>query len=114
VVNDEYLALEATCTEGAVYYESCLCGDKSVSTFVYGEALGHTYEDGVCTECGENETTVILTSNMTDILVETAGAIIYTVIYLVGQGKFFVFEPTETEQPEQSTQIPTENSSVNE
>lgn len=55
-----------------------------------------------------------LIDTMTDILVETAGAIVYTVIYLVGQGNFFVFEPLETEQREQPNETPTENSSVNE
>ena len=49
-----------------------------------------------------------LIDTMTDILVETAGAILYTVIYIAGQGKFFVFEPLETtSQPCKETQAAT-------
>jgi len=42
-VDDKYLESEATCTEPAVYYESCeLCGKQGTETFESGDALGHT------------------------------------------------------------------------
>lgn len=42
-VNSKYLKSTATCTEKAVYYKSCSCGEKSTTTFEYGTALGHSY-----------------------------------------------------------------------
>ncbi len=71
-VKPEALKSAANCTEAAVYYKSCLCGEISTSdTFVYGEALGHkfgewtvtkepsTTEEGeqtrTCSVCGETE-----------------------------------------------------------
>lgn len=59
VVDDKYLASEATCAEKAVYYKSCTCGEKGTETFTYGEPLGHDHVeyDGkdnlVCDRCGE-------------------------------------------------------------
>ncbi len=48
VVDANYLKSEATCTEAAVYYYSCVCGesskDHSGETFTDGEALGHNYK----------------------------------------------------------------------
>lgn len=44
-VKEEGLKSAATCTEPAVYYKSCQCGEKSDETFVSGEALGHDYDD---------------------------------------------------------------------
>lgn len=48
VVDAKYLKSEATCTEAAVYYYSCVCGesskDHSGETFTDGEALGHNYK----------------------------------------------------------------------
>ncbi len=52
VISDQYLVSEATCTQPAVYYYSCECGVAGTDTFMYGEALGHKYENGVCTVCG--------------------------------------------------------------
>lgn len=53
---------DATCTDKAVYYKSCVCGavDKSAdaATFEYGTAIGHNYvgfqvtKDPTCTETG--------------------------------------------------------------
>lgn len=71
IASEEYLKAEATCTEAAVYYKSCSCGEKGTETFVSGSASGHiaaaervgeeaatcTKEgytgDVVCKECGE-------------------------------------------------------------
>ena len=50
VVDAKYLKSEATCTEAAVYYKSCACGESSKEhggeTFTTGEALGHDFEHG--------------------------------------------------------------------
>ena len=44
VVADEYLKSAATCTNKAVYYESCeFCFIKGTATFENGEALDHNY-----------------------------------------------------------------------
>lgn len=40
VVADEYRASEATYTEPAKYFKSCVCGKKGTETFDNGEALG--------------------------------------------------------------------------
>ena len=53
-----YLMSAATCTDAAVYYYSCSCGERGQTTFVYGEAKGHhfasyTYnDDATCTDDG--------------------------------------------------------------
>lgn len=52
VVSEDYKATEADCTNAATYYYSCSCGEKGTQTFADGEALGHSYENGVCTSCG--------------------------------------------------------------
>ncbi len=43
VVKDEYLKSAATCTSPAVYYKSCVCGEKGTETFESGSALAHSY-----------------------------------------------------------------------
>lgn len=43
VVNDLYLKSGATCDSGAVYYYSCVCGEKGSNTFVFGDGTGHTF-----------------------------------------------------------------------
>ena len=43
VVNDFYLKSGATCDSGAIYYYSCVCGEKGSNTFVFGEGTGHTF-----------------------------------------------------------------------
>ena len=43
VVSDAYLASPATADSPAMYYYSCLCGEKGTETFPYGEKAGHTF-----------------------------------------------------------------------
>lgn len=45
VVDQKYLVSAATCTSGAVYYKSCVCGLAGTETFTYGHAAGHTFSD---------------------------------------------------------------------
>ncbi|MBR3935466.1 MAG: Ig domain-containing protein, partial [Oscillospiraceae bacterium] len=57
VASEEHLAAEATCTEAATYYMSCVCGANGTETFSDGEAPGHDYEgvvtaEATCTEPG--------------------------------------------------------------
>ena len=57
-VEQQYLALEATCTEAAKYYYSCECGEKGTETFTSGNALGHEFtnyisdNNATCTQDG--------------------------------------------------------------
>ncbi len=39
----QYLKSAATCTQKAIYFYSCKCGDKGTETFKYGELKPHTY-----------------------------------------------------------------------
>jgi uncharacterized repeat protein (TIGR02543 family) len=43
IAEAEYLKAEATCTEPAVYYKSCACGEKGEETFTFGSAKGHSF-----------------------------------------------------------------------
>ena len=43
VTKAAYLKSPATCTEKAVYYYSCACGEKGAQTFEYGAKLAHRY-----------------------------------------------------------------------
>ena len=43
VVEEKYLKSAADCTHSAIYYKSCVCGEKGLDTFEYGDALGHNY-----------------------------------------------------------------------
>ena len=43
--SDTYKATDATCTEKATYYYSCICGAKGTETFTHGNPLGHTEGD---------------------------------------------------------------------
>ncbi len=56
IITDKFLLTKATCTNSAVYYYSCKCGEKGTETFTVGEVLGHTYVEEVtaptCTEQG--------------------------------------------------------------
>ena len=52
VVSDAYKASDATCTEPATYYQSCVCGEADAETFTSGAAKGHSYVDGKCSVCG--------------------------------------------------------------
>ena len=56
VTEEEYLKSEATCIQKAVYYYSCQCGEKGTETFEYGILGEHNFENGVCTVCGEKDT----------------------------------------------------------
>ena len=38
-----HLKTPATCTEAAVYYKSCTCGENGEETFTSGSTLGHDY-----------------------------------------------------------------------
>ena len=46
----------ATCTENGVEYGDCICGYNSEMREI--PALGHDYVNGVCSRCGESETTI--------------------------------------------------------
>jgi len=49
---NEYLKSEASCDQASYYYYSCICGEKGVESFAYGESLGHNYNT---TWCNDNE-----------------------------------------------------------
>ena len=71
VTEPEYLCSAASCEVKATYYFSCVCGEKDVNTFEFGELESHTYggytsnddatcgEDGTksafCSVCGEED-----------------------------------------------------------
>lgn len=42
IINNYYKLQDATCTEPAKYYYSCICGAKGSETFTYGDPKGHT------------------------------------------------------------------------
>ena len=42
-VDSKYLVSNATCTSQAVYYKSCVCGEKGTETFKYGNLKPHVY-----------------------------------------------------------------------
>ena len=43
--DEKYLLSPATCTQKAMYYYSCECGEKGTETFEYGELLPHTFTE---------------------------------------------------------------------
>ncbi len=47
VAEAAYLKSEATCTSKAVYYKSCVCGEKGSDTFEYGDLAAHVYDQEV-------------------------------------------------------------------
>ena len=49
VTTEKYLASEATCTQKATYYYSCVCGEKDTETFEYGELAPHVFDQKVAT-----------------------------------------------------------------
>ncbi|MBO7650837.1 MAG: InlB B-repeat-containing protein [Lachnospiraceae bacterium] len=65
VATDKYLKTPADCAHKAVYYKSCVCGEKGAETFESGEALGHKwkaatgYAPKTCEVCGATEGDVI-------------------------------------------------------
>ena len=50
---DEYLKTAADCNNPATYWYSCACGEIGAETYFVGEALGHHYENGVCSSCSD-------------------------------------------------------------
>ncbi len=59
-LDDAYRKSAATCTEAAVYYRSCICGEKGTEVFTHGEAAGHQEvtdeaKAPTCTEAGLTE-----------------------------------------------------------
>ena len=42
-VEEKYLVSGADCDSAAVYYKSCVCGEKGTETFTSGEVLGHSF-----------------------------------------------------------------------
>ncbi len=81
--DSQFIKSEATCTEKAVYFYSCLCGLQGTEIFQYGSSKGHNYDIAniawawneyesasatvACTEnCGHTETlTAVITSEIT-------------------------------------------------
>ena len=47
VVDNKFLATEATCTAQATYYKSCVCGEKGTETFAAGEVLPHVFDQEI-------------------------------------------------------------------
>ncbi len=56
VVEAKYLKSEADCTSPAVYFKSCICGEKGTETFENGDALGHDYGTWTVTTAATCET----------------------------------------------------------
>ncbi|MGN0907842.1 MAG: hypothetical protein ACI4NM_11910, partial [Bullifex sp.] len=60
VTDNYYKQQDATCTEPARYFYSCVCGEKGTETFDYGDPKGHTLThhdaiDSTCTVQGNIE-----------------------------------------------------------
>lgn len=57
-----YLASSATCTEAAVYYKSCVCGEYSedADTFTVGEPLGHAIAEWTLKSVDSDAQTAVL------------------------------------------------------
>lgn len=56
VADDKFICSQATCTDNAIYYYSCSCGEKGSATFENGDPLGHTFGtwvDGSLATCSE-------------------------------------------------------------
>ena len=53
----EDVVTDPTCTEQGYTTYTCACGDMYVADYV--DAQGHSYENGLCTGCGEEEPVVI-------------------------------------------------------
>ena len=50
LLNVNYIAQQATCTSGTIYYQSCACGKKGTETFEYGDPIAHEYDEQVATD----------------------------------------------------------------
>ena len=60
LVSNYFKASDASCTEPAKYYYSCVCGKRSNETFDYGSPLGHDFskeDTSTKYQKGENEET---------------------------------------------------------
>ena len=55
VTEGKYLKSEATCTQKALYYYSCECGEKGTETFEYGILGEHVFMNGICAVCGAED-----------------------------------------------------------
>ena len=44
-VDVKYLISEATCVDCAVYYKSCVCGEKGTEGFLYGNTIPHSFSN---------------------------------------------------------------------
>ncbi|MBR2335012.1 MAG: hypothetical protein IKA62_02165 [Clostridia bacterium] len=52
----KYRAYAAVCNKPAEYFYTCKCGDVGSSTFIFGTAIGHSWNsDGICSVCGYNK-----------------------------------------------------------
>ncbi len=52
VTEEEYLQTVATCTNAAIYYKSCTCGEIGTDTFTHGEVGEHVLDaSGICSAC---------------------------------------------------------------
>ncbi len=51
-INNKYKVTDATCTEKAIYYYSCACGEKGTLTFEGGPTPSHLYGDWVSSSNG--------------------------------------------------------------
>ena len=56
VAESKYLKSEATCTQKAVYYYSCECGETGTVTFEHGD-FGHKFVEGICSVCQKPQPT---------------------------------------------------------
>ncbi len=58
-IDSKYIKSEATCTERASYYYSCVCGEKGNQYFEIGDPLGHLFLNYISdnnASCTKNET----------------------------------------------------------
>lgn len=58
-IDSKYIKSEATCTERASYYYSCVCGEKGNQCFEIGDPLGHLFLNYISdnnASCTKNET----------------------------------------------------------
>ncbi len=53
-----FLQSPADCNMPARYYYTCTCGACGDTAFPYGQALGHTYENGSCIRCSQPDPSV--------------------------------------------------------
>jgi len=78
VATADYIKTQANHTDKAVYYKSCVCGEKSTTdTFVYGEVVAHEYTSVVtaptCTTAGYTTYTCECGHTYTDNEVDALG-----------------------------------------